>query len=99
MKSRLPIAALAAVAALWLAPSPATSTRIPTRPSIDLGDVIESDPWVPDGRDPGRMVQLRYQEVSTESRSGSLSLAAAQETWTWRILRALRALYVGGLVR
>jgi hypothetical protein len=95
----MPIAALAAVAAVWLAPSPATSTRIPTRPSVDMGDVIDSDPWVPDGRDPGRMLQLRYQENSIDSRSGSVSLVAAPETWTSRILRALRALYVGGLVR
>ncbi len=100
MKFRMPLAAVAAIVAVWLAPGPATSMRIPERPHEDLGDVVhDSDPWVPDNRDPSGTLQGGSVSISRESVTGTRTLASAQESWTWRLYRILRVLYSGGLAR
>ncbi len=93
--------AVALVAAvLCYTPEQADARRIPSKPAVTDNSVVsDSDPWIPDGRDPGRALQQDFVEVSVEGRDSVDRQPVRRENWYRYVLRVLRSWAVRGMLR
>lgn len=103
MKSRIPVTAVSAVIVLTCAPVDSIASRIPTRSleAVPSGYVGESDPWVPDNRQPARMLQAPSitSAVAPDAAGTPAQPAATRRAWHVHLLHLLRFLFLGGILR
>jgi hypothetical protein len=100
MNTRTSVAAAVAAAALLCAVPPVSGEYVPSRPQDPKHQYLDhdSDPWVPDGRDPGRALPQTYGEQSTDTRTPAVQ-PIRREDWYRYVLRVLRTLALGGILR
>ena len=103
MKSRTFVAATSVAVVLWCVPSPTSADGIPSKPQNPTHEAYigESDPWVPDGRDPGRALASPPRlSVATDDRSGAItSPKLIERLWLRTMVRMLRTFGLGGALR
>jgi hypothetical protein len=103
MKTRktLTLLAIGILAALIFIPAPTLATRGPFQRLSPI--YFDSDPEVPDAGEPPRALVSNYESATIESDRADTRVTtrfiAHAENWYRRILRALRAAVLGGLVR
>jgi len=104
MKARIPVAAASAVIALVCVPFVSDASRIPSRPLQPPEEsyvISESDPWIPDNREPARMLQAppMTDAVAPDTDVPLSPSIAARHTWQFHMLRLMRILRLGGILR
>lgn len=102
MKSRILVATAAVAIVLWCVPAPvgADNPSKPMNPS-DEPFIGESDPWLPDGRDPGRaMATPPRVSTADDARSGANTTPnLVQRVWLRTMIQMLRTFGLGGALR
>ena len=103
MNAKYTFAAAMAALILWCTPVAVQADRIPTKP-LEPGDQhsIESDPWRPDAGDPRGLIVTNGPQTVSEPTDRSISQqqpAARPENWAKYVLRFLRVLMAGGVLR
>jgi hypothetical protein len=101
MKSRIPLAAASAAAILFSVASTPLEAAIP--PTWHLGGpesvyIGDSDPWVPDQSEPSKTL-LDPSRISVEAPDALPPAAPPRDLWKLQLIRILRLLRFGGIVR
>jgi len=101
MKAKYPVAVASAAIILYCMPAELGAARLPGKQSEAPYEryIGDSDPWVPDTRDPNRIVRLPDRTSVSAVEGGAPPSAASQSTWYGRLLRLIRVLRLGGAVR
>lgn len=101
MKARVPVAVASTAILLCSIPIVSDASRIPSRPAVAPEIRDDSDPWVPDNREPARMLQAPpiQSAVAPENGGTSLEPSAVRHRWHVHLLRLLQALRLGGILR
>jgi hypothetical protein len=103
MNAKVPAAVASAAIVLYCFPVASNASRLPSRLSEPPSQIFvgDSDPWVPDNRQPARMLQAPpfTSAPAPDVDRPSDPPAVAHRTWYARLLRLLRVLGLGGFLR
>ena len=103
MKSRIFVATASVAVVLWGHPAPVGADDIPSKPQNPSGEAFtgESDPWLPDGRDPTRaLASPPMVSTSTDDRAAAItSPKLVERLWLRAMVRMVRIFGLGGALR
>lgn len=101
MKARTPLAAASAVATLLTFASTPIEAALPPIWHLNGPEQVyigDSDPWVPDQSEPSGTLSAPNHD-SAVARDGSSPAAPPRDLWKLQLIRILRILRFGGIVR